>query len=126
MCSSAGSSSPGVRSVGAKKAAFLAFLGHRLAVEGVAAAEMQAHVSVRIAEFLHEPREGIGDLHAELLFELARKRLGGRLALFDLAARELPVARIGLAFGAGTQEHLAVLANQNGDGDFSNVVFTHG
>ena len=77
---------------------------------------------VRIAVLLDEPGRGVRDADAELLVELARERLVDGLARLELAARELPVARVGLARGAGTEKHLAVLANEHADGDINNLV----
>jgi hypothetical protein len=65
---------------------------------------------------------GLPDLHradgdAQLLMELAPQRLLDRFARLDLAAGELPVARIGLALGAGGQQQRLVFpADQDADG----------
>ena len=71
---------------------------------------------------LHKPRRRVRNRQTEFFIEFARERLMNGFTLFKLAAREFPVTRIGLAFGAGTQQHPAVFTNKHADGHFNNVV----
>jgi hypothetical protein len=80
----------------------------RLALPREDAEEVELDVRVRIDEALDEPRRGAADGEPQLLVQLAVERRAGRLARFELAAGELPVARVGLARGALRQQHLPV------------------
>ena len=68
-----------------------------LAVPIEDAEEMELDVRMRIDEALDEPRRRAANGEAQLLGELAVERVARRFAGLELAARELPVAGIGLA-----------------------------
>jgi hypothetical protein len=78
--------------------------------------EIEPHVPVRVDVLAREPWVGALDVDAELLVQLARQGLLRRLAGFDLAARELPIARVYLARGALRQQERAVRALQHRGG----------
>ncbi len=73
---------------------------------------------MRVVDALDAPRVHRADHDADLLEQLAPQRRLDRLARLDLAARELPVARVDLALGAAGEQEGAVLAHQHADGDF--------
>ncbi len=91
----------------------LAVVADRLAVEGEHAEEVELDVRVRVDVLLHDPGRGATHDDAELLDELARERVARRLARLELPARELPVARVGLARGALREQHAAVGAHDD-------------
>ena len=62
---------------------------------------------MRIVDEFDVPRLGGGYCDAEFLVQFAPQRLLDRLAGLELAARELPVAGIDLAFGPGRQQETA-------------------
>ena len=77
---------------------------------------MQTHVRVLVAVFRHEPRHGTAQRDPELFVEFALQSVVHGFARLHLAAREFPIAGIGLALRAGTEQHPAVFTNQNADG----------
>ena len=56
------------------------------------------------------------NLGIQLFPDLSFQCLLRGFARLDFAAREFPVAGIGLALRAGTEQHPAVFTNQNADG----------
>jgi hypothetical protein len=93
----------------------LALAAVRLAAPRQHAEEVQADVGVRIGEDAGDPGIRALDLDAELLVQLARQRVGGRLARFDLAAGELPPAAVDLAGWPLREQRPAVRADQDRD-----------
>mgnify|MGYP003493122321 CR=1 FL=1 len=95
----------------------LAVVSDGLAVEREHAEEMELDVRVRIDVLLHDPGGGTAHDDAELLDELACERVARRLAGLELAARELPVARVRLARGALGEQHLSIGTKDHRGGD---------
>ena len=76
-------------------------------------AEMQLHQRVRIVDHGVAPGMRSADGHADLLVQFAPQGFFHRFALFQLAARKLPVARIHLAFRAASEQKLPIGLYQN-------------
>src|SRR5205807_1496400 len=91
----------------------------RLAAPGEHAEEIQPDVAVRIDVIAREPGIAALDVDAELFVQLARERMLGWLAGFDLAAREFPVAGVDLARRTLRQQKAAVGALDDGRGDLN-------
>lgn len=79
--------------------------------------EMEPHVRMGVDVFNAAPRFRREDLHTEFFEKFALERLENRLAPLDLATREFPIPRIGLALGALTKQNIAVRLHENADGN---------
>lgn len=75
-----------------------------------------------------QPRRGGEDADAEFFFKLAPQGLEVGFARFDLAAGKFPISGIGFAFGAGTEQVVAVSVEQDAgnDADKGSGVLNHG
>ena len=76
-------------------------------------AEMQLHQRVRIVDHGVAPGMRSADGHADLLVQFAPQGFFHRFALFQLAARKLPVARIHLALRPTGQQEVAIRLQQH-------------
>ncbi|HVH38553.1 MAG TPA: hypothetical protein VM764_00885 [Gemmatimonadaceae bacterium] len=81
------------------------------------AAEVQAHVRVRIDVLADHPRTDGADVQPEFFVQFAMQRLRDGLARFELAAGKLPVARVWLARGPLREEELAIVTDQDAHRD---------
>ena len=75
-----------------------------------------------------QPRRGGEDADAEFFFKLALQGLEVGFARFDFAAGKFLISGIGFAFGAGTEQVVAVLVEQDAgnDADKGAGVLGHG
>ena len=78
---------------------------------------------MRIGEHAGDPGVGGLDLDTEFLAQLAHQRMARRLAGFNLATGELPVAGPYLVGGALGEEEGVVWALEDGGGDFDDFCF---
>src|SRR5262249_27203246 len=78
---------------------------------------MQAHGRVRVDEQAGDPGGGALDLRAQLLAYLTLQGVDDGLVRLDLAAGELPVARVDLARGTPCEQDLPVGTGQHRHGD---------
>ena len=84
--------------------------------------EIEAHGGVRVGELAGQPGRAFGDGDAEFFLQLADQRLAYRFAGFDLAAGELPVTGVDLAFWPlGEEKFSPVGAQHDGGGNFNNL-----
>ena len=70
-------------------------------------------MGVFVAVGFGEPRHGAVDLNAQFFGKLAAQCRQFALARLHLAAGKFPIARIGLACGARTEQHLAAIVIHN-------------
>ena len=87
---------------------------------------MQPHVSVLVNVLPHHPRLRGQHVDVQLLFQLAHGRLCSIFTGFELAARELPPAFIGLAGRTLAQQDLPIRTHQDTDGDIDDLGSGHG
>ena len=77
-----------------------------------------------IVHTLDFPGERLVDRDADLLLQLAAQRLLDGLTRFNLAARKLPVAGIGLADRPGSKQELAIGPQQHTHRDLDRLAIS--
>ena len=95
----------------------------RVALPGGDAEEIEPHGGVRIGVHAGDPGIRRAGVDAEFLVQLARQGAVGRLARFDLAARELPVAGVDLAGRPPREQEGAVGALDHRRGDLDTAIY---
>ncbi len=76
---------------------------------------MKTDVGMRVDVLSNHPGARLQDPDAQFLVEFARERLGRVLPGFELSARELPPAGVGLARQPLADQHRAVVAKDDAD-----------
>ena len=104
----------------------LAFAHFKVTLPVVNLAPMQADQSMGVIVLGDLPDLRTTDHHAQFFFQLAAQGLLHGLAGFELATRKLPIARIGLALGAGTQKQRAIRSDEDTDRHFRVWAISHG
>ena len=89
-------------------------------------AEMQGHAQVRVAVAHGHERPGARALYAQLFVQFAGQGLFQGLALFHLAAGELPQTALVFVLGAAAEAEAVIAVTDDGgdDNDFGD--FGHG
>ena len=77
---------------------------------------------MRIVVTDRDPGDRVHLAQTQLFMEFTGQCIGHGFARLDLAARKLPVACIGLAFGAAREQHLAIGPLDHPDGDVDDAI----